>query len=118
MRAQKLREQLTGGKSRGGDVAAEYVADLERIGMKALARWPAKQFLFRECFLHGRQREVVTAMLLAEGLTTTALNINTFYSWERIIKRQVAKACIEHGLYPPERYHVAVVKDSTSRVEL
>jgi hypothetical protein len=78
--------------------AAEFVADYERIGRKALRRpeWKGRLKLFEIYFLHSVEyKRAISLVGVAEG---------TFDYWLNEVKRALGREFARTGLFPPWRY--------------
>ena len=78
--------------------AAEYVADFELAGERALDRpsWKGRRRLFVIYFLRGVEyRRAIALVGVPSG---------TFDSWTQQIKRTVGRELERLGLFPPGRY--------------
>ena len=78
--------------------AAEYVADFERIGRRALRRpeWRGRLKLFEIYFLHSLEyRRAIALVGVAAG---------TFDYWMAEVKRALGREFRRTGLFPPHLY--------------
>ena len=78
--------------------AAEFVADYERIGRKALRRpeWKGRLKLFEIYFLHSVEyKRAISLVGVAEG---------TCDYWLNEVKRALGREFARTGLFPPWRY--------------
>ena len=94
--------------------AADYVADFESAGERALARptWKGRRRLFKIYFCWGMQyRQAITMLGVPSG---------TFDYWAQEVKKTVGKEFDRAGLFPPGGYfrprrQVREVKSQESR---
>jgi hypothetical protein len=78
--------------------AAEYIADFERIGERALRKpeWEGRRKLFRIHFVRRLEHRRARALVgVSEG---------TWDYWYREVKKTVGRACARSGIFPPGRY--------------
>lgn len=78
--------------------AAEYVADFERAGERALGRpmWKGRLRLFRIYFCEGVEYR--------RAITLVGVPTGTFDWWTQEVKRTVGRELVRTGLFPPGRY--------------
>lgn len=78
--------------------AAEYIADFESAGTRALRKpeWKGRRKLFRVYFLRGAEyKRAIRLVGISEG---------TFDYWTKEVKKSVGRECARIGLFPPARY--------------
>jgi hypothetical protein len=78
--------------------AAEYIADFEAAGARALRRpeWKGRRKVFVIYFLS--ELEYKRAIKLA------GVSENTFEYWASQVKNAVGRECARVGLFPPQKY--------------
>jgi len=93
-----------GGPAKVGNIGAEYCADFEVCGRRALERWPPRFELFQVYYIRG----------VPYRATLKQLNIgsSTFDYWSQEIKLRVGKELAKTDLFPPRRYKERIHSDA------
>jgi hypothetical protein len=78
--------------------AAEYVADFEAAGARALRRceWKGRRKLFVIYFL--------SELDYKRAIKLVGVSENTFEYWASQVKNAVGRECARVGLFPPQEY--------------
>lgn len=78
--------------------AAEYVADFEAAGARALKRseWKGRRKLFVIYFL--------SELDYKRAIKLVGVSENTFEYWASQVKKAVGQECARVGLFPPQEY--------------
>jgi DNA-directed RNA polymerase specialized sigma24 family protein len=84
------------GPPRVGNQAAEYVADFELAGIRALKRQPPRLVLFRLYYVAGTP--------YTKAIKLMKVKAGTFDWWAAEVKKTVGRELAKSGLFPPHRY--------------
>lgn len=92
-----------GGRRPVGNTGAEYIADFQVCGLRALKRWPKRAELFKLYFVRNESRDDVrSALKITEG---------TLNWWHVEIKKAVGRELRKSPLYPPSQYRLRTVRE-------